>query len=113
MRNMNTKYNDIMNKFELNIVLCHVGMSWTTRTNQQLKYHIKKHNPYRITGYQWYNKYICEKIYQIVFENYIINERTDRFKLICYIDAHEKHHTAFVYADSSGGGNALPSNMTT
>ena len=50
-----------------------------------------KHNPYRITGGPWYNTYIYKKIYGTVFEKFIRNARTDRYNLMCYIDAQEKH----------------------
>ena len=36
MKNMNTKYDDIITKFVLNKILNHVGMSWTIETNQKL-----------------------------------------------------------------------------
>ena len=49
-----------------------------------------KHNPYWITGGPWYNKYICKKLNGTVFEEYIINTRTDRYNLMCSIDSHEK-----------------------
>ena len=32
---------------------------------------------------------------------------------MCYIDAHEKQHPSSYNGGSSGGGNALPSNLTT
>ena len=38
---------------------------------------------------------------------YIINARTDRYNILCSIDAHEKHHPLSVDVDSSGGGNGL------
>ena len=71
-----------------------------------------KHNSDWITGSPWYNTYICEKIHGTVFENYIINARTDRYKIMCYIDAHEKEHPSIVDDGISGGGNTLPSDAT-
>ena len=38
----------------------------------------------------WYNTYICRKLHGTVFEEFIRNARTDRYNLVCYIDAHEK-----------------------
>ena len=48
-----------------------------------------------------------------MFENYIRNAITDRYKLMCYIDAHEKQQPSFVNDIIRGGGNVLPSNATT
>ena len=42
MKNMNTNYKYIINKFVLNKMLHHVGMSWIIETNQQLEYDIDK-----------------------------------------------------------------------
>ena len=90
MNNMNSNYNEIITQFLLNTMLHHVGMSWIIETNQQLKYDIDKHNLDWITGGPWYNTYICKKFDRTVFENCIRNARTDRCKLMCYIDVHEK-----------------------
>ena len=48
-----------------------------------------------------------------MFEKYIRNAITDRYNLICSIDAHEKQHPLSVYDSSSGGGNTIPQNSTT
>ena len=40
-----------------------------------------------------------------MFEEFIINARTDRYNLMCFIDAHEKDHTSSFDDGSSGGGN--------
>ena len=48
-----------------------------------------------------------------MFENYIRNARTDRYKLVCYIYANEKHNPSIFDDGSSGGGNELTSNATT
>ena len=62
MNNMNTNYNDTINKFVLNEMLHHIGMSWILETNQQLKYDIDKYNPDWIKSSTWYNTYICKQI---------------------------------------------------
>ena len=49
-----------------------------------------KHNPDWITGGPWYNTYICKKLHGKVFEEFIRNSRTERYNLMCSIDAHEK-----------------------
>ena len=49
-----------------------------------------KHNSYCITCGPWYNTFICKKLHGKVFEEFIRNARTDRYNLMCYVDAHEK-----------------------
>ena len=46
------------------------------------------------------------------FKIYIRNARTDRYNLMCYIDAHEKQHTSYVDDSISIGDNTIPSNST-
>ena len=43
---------------------------------------------------------------------YIIDSISDRYNLVCYIDAHEKQHPSYVYGGRSGGGKAIPQNLT-
>ena len=52
--------------------------------------------------------FICKKRHGTVFEELIINTRTDRYNLICYIDAHDKQHTSSFDDGISDGGNTLP-----
>ena len=48
-----------------------------------------------------------------MFEEFIINTRTDRYNPMCFIDAHEKNNPSEHYDGSSSGGYPLPSNSTT
>ena len=48
-----------------------------------------------------------------MFENYIRNARTGRYKIMWYIAAHDKKQPSIVDDGSSDGGNALPSNAST
>ena len=48
-----------------------------------------------------------------MFESYIINAITDRYGLMCFIDAYDKQHPSYVDDVSSGGGNVLTPNATT
>ena len=65
-------------------------LSWIFETNQQLEYDIDKHNPDWITYGPWYTTSICTKLHRTVFEKYIINARTERYDLMCYIYVYEK-----------------------
>ena len=90
MDKMNTTYQDTITSFVLNTILHHVGKLWIIKTHEQLKYYTDKHNSDCITGGPWYNTYICKKIHGNVFEEFIRNARTDRYNIMCSIDAYEK-----------------------
>ena len=45
-----------------------------------------------MTGGPWYNTYICGKLHGKLFEGFIINARTDRYYIMCSIDAYEQDH---------------------
>ena len=95
-------------------MLHHVGMSWIIEIHEKLRYDMYKHNIEWMTGVPWYNTSICKKSHGKVFDVFIRNSRTDRYNIMCYIDAHEKYHqSSSCYDDSSGGGSPLPTNLTT
>ena len=48
-----------------------------------------------------------------MFGEFIRNARTDRYNLMCSIDANEKEHPSYFDDVSRSGGNALPSNSST
>ena len=39
-------------------------------------------------GDPWYNTSICKKLYGKLFEVFIRNSRTERYQIMCYIDAY-------------------------
>ena len=90
--NLNTRYHDIFTYFVLNKMLHHVDMLWIIETHKQLKYDMDKDNLHWMTGGTWYNTYICKKSHGKVFEGFFRNARTDRYNIMCSIDAHEKEH---------------------
>ena len=49
-----------------------------------------KHNSERMTGGPWYNTSICNKLHGKVFDGFIRNEGTEKYNIMCSIDAHEK-----------------------
>ena len=87
-----TTYQDIITTFVLNTILHHVCMLWIIEIHEQLQHDIDKHNSEWMTGGPWYNTYICKKLNGNVFEGFIINARTDRYNIICSVDAHEKEY---------------------
>ena len=63
-------------------------------------------------GGTWYNTYISKKLHGKLFEVFVRNARTDRYNIMCSIDAHEKEHQSSFDYSSSGEGCPLPSNST-
>ena len=88
VNNLNTIYQDIITTFVLNKMLDHVGMLWMIETHEQLQFDMDKHNSEWMTGDPWYNTYICKKLHGNCFEGFIINTRTDRYNIMCFVDAH-------------------------
>ena len=52
-----------------------------------------KNNSEWMTGGPWYNTSICKKLHGKVSDGFIINARTDRYNIMCSIDAYEKQHS--------------------
>ena len=89
---LNTTYQDIITTYVFNSMLHHVDMLWIIGTHEQLKYDMYKNNPEWMTGGPWYNTSISKKLHGNVFEEFIRNARTDRYNIMCSIDAHETNH---------------------
>ena len=87
---LDTTYQYTITNVVLNTILHHVGILWIVETREKLQYDTDKHNSEWMTGGPWYNTYICKKIHGKLFERFIINSRTDRYNIMCSIDAHEK-----------------------
>ena len=66
-----------------------------------------------MTGVSQYNTSICKKLHGRVFEGFIRNSRTDRYNIICSVDAHEKQHLSSCDDGSRGGGFQKKLNSTT
>ena len=79
-----------------------------------MKYDIKeKNHPDWINKYPWYNTSICYKLHGTVFDDFIINDRTDRYNIMCFITAHDKLQPKYTGDVSSGGGRSIPQNART
>ena len=61
-----------------------------------------------MTGVPWYDTYICKKLHGQVFEGSIRNARTDRYNIMCSIDAHEKQNPSSCDGGNSSGFCPLP-----
>ena len=66
-------------------------MLWVIWYNEKIKYKI-----YESNHTDWFNKVplyktsICSKFHGSLFEYFITHVRTDKYKLMCYIVAHDK-----------------------
>ena len=95
-------------------MLHRVGMIWIIENLEDLKYDMEIQNSDCMTGGPWYNTSICNKLYGKLFEAFIINARTDRYNIMCYIDAYEIENQSSRCDDGiSGGSCLLPTNSTT
>ena len=86
--NINTTYQYIITNFGLNKMLHDVGMLCIIENHDKLNYDMDIKNSYWLTGGPWYNTYICNKLHGKLFEGFIINAITDRYHIMCYIDAY-------------------------
>ena len=89
---LETYYQEIITTFVLNKMLHHVGMIWIIENHEDLKYDMEIQNSYYITGGPWYNTSIWKKLHGKLFESFIINARTDRYNIMCCIDAYEREN---------------------
>ena len=84
-----TLLEEMINKFVLNVILHHVGMSWIISSKNEMLYKIEESNhPYWLNKVPWYNTAICSKFHGKLFEDFIIHGRTDRYQLMCSIISH-------------------------
>ena len=60
----------------------------------------------------WYNTSICLKLYGIRFEDFIAQERTDRYNLMCSLVAHDKMQPDYKYDEISIEDMSIPDNAT-
>ena len=58
--------------------------------HEYLKYDMESQNLDQMTSGTWYNTSICNRLHRMVFEGFIINEITDKYNLMCSIDAYER-----------------------
>ena len=95
------------------MMLHHFGMIWMIENHEDLKYDmVLKHSDW-MTGGPWYKTCICKKLHGKVFEGFIINARTDRYSIMCSIDAYEREtQPSSCDDDISGEGCPLPTNST-
>ena len=73
-------------------MLHHVGMSWIISSKKEMDYDNftnSKSLEWFDTG-TWYNKNICSKLHGITFEDFITQDRTDRYNIMCSLVAHDR-----------------------
>ena len=95
-------------------MLQQVGMIWIIENDEYLKYDMDIQNSDWMTGGTWYNTSICKKSHEKLFEAFITNKITDRYNIICSVDAYEIENQLSSFDDGSRGwGCPLPITSTT
>ena len=98
----------------LNTVLHHVVLSWIISSIKQMKYDIKEnHLTDWLNKVPWYNTSICYKWHGAVFDDFIINDKTDRCNIMCSITANDKVQPTYFDDASSVVSRAISKNATT
>ena len=87
---LDINYQEIIITFVLNIILQNVGMLRIIENHEELKYDMDIQNSDWLTGGPWYNTSICKKLHGKLLEGFIKNARTDRYNIMCSIDAYER-----------------------
>ena len=85
-------YQEMITTSVLNKMLHHVGMIWIIENHQDLKYDMELKKLDWMIGGPWYKTSICMKLNGILFDGFIMNTRTDRYNIMCCIDAYEREN---------------------
>ena len=92
----------MITKSLINIILHHVGMSWIICYNKEMEYEIDKTNDQDwLNKGPWYSRTICLRLYGSMFEDFITNARTNRYKHLCYLVDHDTKKPAYEYEEIS------------
>ena len=111
---LETDYQEIITTFVLNTMLHHVSVICIIENHEYLKYDTGSKKSDWMTGGPWYNTFICKKLHWKVLEEFIINAVTDRYNIMCSIDAYGRENQSYSRDDGiSGGVCPLPTNSTT
>ena len=102
---------EIIAKFVLNAIWHHVGMSWIISSNQEMEYEMDKNNhQYLLNKGPWYNTSIGLKLHGSKFEDFITQERTNIYNLMCSLVAHDKLQLYYKDDERIIGDRAIPDN---
>ena len=107
-------YDIMITPFVMNSMLHNVGMSWMIRSKEEIDYDNftnSKNLGWFDTG-PWHNKNICSKLYGTTFEGFIIQDRTDRYNIMCSLVAHDRMENNKQYDESSIGDIEIPKDAT-
>ena len=73
----------------------------------------KNNHKYWLNKGPWYNTSICSKLRGSRFGDFITQERTDRYNLMCYLVSHDKFQLDYKDDDISIGDRSITDNATT
>ena len=83
-------YDEIITKFVLNAILHHVGISWIISSSKELEYEMDENNHQDwLNRSPWYNTPISSKLHGSRFEDFITQERTDIYNIMCSLFARD------------------------
>ena len=107
-------FNEIINKFVLNAILHHIGMSWIISSNKEGKYDTNKNNHQDwLNKGPLYNISICLKLHGSMFEDFITQARTERYNIMCSLVTHDKIQPDSDDDESSLGDRSIRNDTTT
>ena len=107
-------YDEIINKFLLNAMLHHFGISWIISSNQEMDYDMTPksiHLDWLNKG-PCYNKNICSKLHGSKFEDLITQARTDLYNIMCSLVANYRLQPYYKEDESSIGDREVPNDST-
>ena len=94
-------------------MLHHVVMSWIIISNREMEYEMNETNNQDWSNKcTWYNRSICSKLHGSRFEDFITQERTDRYNLMCSLVAHDRLQLYYKDDESSIGDREIPNDAT-
>ena len=100
--------------FVLNVLLHNVGISWTFSSNKEVNYEMDKNNHQDwLNKGPWYNLSIRSKLHGSRFEDFITQERRDRYNLMCYLVDHDILQLDYKDNEIGIGDRSIPDNATT
>ena len=94
-------------------MLHHVSMSWINNSNREMQYEMNETNhQYLLRKCPWLNRSICSKLHGSTFEDFITQERTDLYNLICSLFSHDRLQLDNKDYESSIGDREIPDDAT-
>ena len=107
-------YDEVITQFFFNAMLNNVDMSWIISTKKEIYYDNFTNGKIleRFDTGPWYNKNICSKLYGTTFEDFIAQDLTDRYNIMCSLVGHDRLQENKPDDESSIGDRVIPKDAT-